>query len=144
MLSRTNLFDPSSIELAYYKDSEKKTKQKKTIDLQLVVNVSPVQKSGNKENVFALDMKGKHVLLKASNILVQNVWLAKLLECCSKGERSLLRVVVREALSLWSDLLSDLMEFYVICGLTDYHNIANVLTLFPWHLLVALISTLMW
>ena len=86
MLSRTNLYDNKSVELAYYKDSEKKPKQKKIINLSTVTNVSPVQKSGNKENVFALETRGKHVLLKASSSLLQNVWVAKLLECCAKGE----------------------------------------------------------
>ncbi len=103
MLSRTDLFDPSSIELAYYKDSEKKTKQKKTIDLQLVANVSPVQKSGNREHVFALDMKGKLVLLRASSMLVQNVWVAKLLECCSKGEVTVV-VVGKPLEAAWDNL----------------------------------------
>lgn len=83
VLSRTNPFDPLSAELTYYDDQEKRHK-KGTIDLSTIVNVNPIHKS-NKEHIFSLEAPGRSYLLKAADARAKNLWVAKLLECCSKG-----------------------------------------------------------
>ena len=83
-LYRLDPFNPTSMELAYYSDSERKEK-KGTINLTKIAKVSPIG-GKTKDHVFSIEKTdGKKLVLKAADIRIKNIWLAKLLEGCSKG-----------------------------------------------------------
>ena len=84
MLSRSNPLDPSFVEFSYYTDREKKDK-KKSIDLRQIKSVNPVYNK-TKDNVFSVETEDRKFLLKSADQQAKAVWVAKLLEFCSKGQ----------------------------------------------------------
>ncbi len=83
VLSRTNPSDSSSLDLSYYSDCEKKDK-KGSIDFLKMRSVNPVYNKSN-DNVFSVEMVDRKFMLKSPDKQGKAVWVAKLLECCSKG-----------------------------------------------------------
>lgn len=76
--------DPSTLKLFYYKDVTKKGKQT-VIDLTKFIGIRPNAKVGNKENVFAIETEDRKYILRASDPVTKNIWLAKLCELCGQG-----------------------------------------------------------
>ena len=84
MLSLKNAHDASSLDLCYYKDATKQGKVE-SIDIHKIKSINPVYNK-SKENVFSLEMLDCKFVLRAADRQDKAVWVAKLLECCSKGE----------------------------------------------------------
>lgn len=84
MLSLKNPLDPSSLDLNYYSDSEKK-EWKGSINLQAIKGVNPVY-SKSKGNVFSVETADRKFVLRSTDEQGKAVWVAKLLEACSKGQ----------------------------------------------------------
>lgn len=79
--------DPNSVELCYYKDTSKKEK-KHVINLSSILGIRPTPKIGSADNIFAIETKDKKYILKAADVNVKNIWLAKLCEYCGQGKKS--------------------------------------------------------
>ena len=62
----------------------KKGKQT-VIDLTKFIGIRPNAKVGNKENVFAIETEDRKYILRASDPVTKNIWLAKLCELCGQG-----------------------------------------------------------
>lgn len=77
--------DPTSVQLAYYKDNSKK-EMSRVIDLSKFVGIRPSAKVGNNEHVFAIETEERKYILKAPDLQTKNIWLAKLCELFGQGE----------------------------------------------------------
>ena len=77
-------FDPLAVDLTYYTDAEKKEK-KGSICIGQITKVNPTQGKA-KEHIFSIETHDKKYVLKASDDMKKTMWIAKLLECCSKGQ----------------------------------------------------------
>ena len=83
-LYRLDPFNPTSMEISYYADSECKEK-KGTINVTKISKVSPIS-GKTKDHIFSIETTdGKKLVMKAADARTKNIWLAKLLEGCSKG-----------------------------------------------------------
>ena len=72
------------MELTYYSDSERK-ERKGTINVTQIAKVSPIS-GKSKDHIFSIETsEGKKLILKAGDARTKSIWLAKLLEGCSKG-----------------------------------------------------------
>ena len=78
--------DPNSIDLSYYNDRTMKEKRG-TIDLAKFIGIRPNAKIGHKENVFAIETQERKFILRASDMRIKNIWLAKLCEFCGQGKQ---------------------------------------------------------
>ena len=78
--------DPSSIELSYCKDNGSKKEKRHVIDLASIVGIRPTPNFGSADNIFAIETKGRKYVLKAADVHIKNIWLAKLCEYCGQGE----------------------------------------------------------
>lgn len=83
VLSRGSPQDPTSLDLSYYTEASKKDKVK-SIDVREIKTINPVHNE-SKENVFSLEMSNrKKFMLRSADKQGKAIWVAKLLECCSK------------------------------------------------------------
>ena len=72
------------MELTYYSDSERR-ETKGSINITQITKVSPIS-GKSKDHVFSIETKdGKKLVMKAADVRTKSIWLAKLLEACSKG-----------------------------------------------------------
>ena len=94
MLTLLNPLDPSSLDLSYYSEADRKDKRG-VVNLQEIRAVNPIY-SKSKGNVFSVETEDRKFLLRAPDEQQKAVWVAKLLEGCSKG-----RWVGREAVLTW-------------------------------------------
>lgn len=78
--------DPTSVQLSYYKDNNKK-EVRRAIDLSKFVGIRPSAKVGNHENVFAIETEERKYILKAQDMHTKNIWLAKLCELFGQGQQ---------------------------------------------------------
>lgn len=69
--------------LSYYTESTKK-EQKGSIELSRIKSINPVHNK-SKENVFSLELSDQKFVLRSPDKEGKAIWVAKLLECCSKG-----------------------------------------------------------
>jgi hypothetical protein len=83
VLSRPDPSDPCSIDLSYYNDRSMKEKRG-SINLSKFVGIRPNAKIGHKENVFAIETKDRKYILRAGDIKIKDIWLAKLCEYCGQ------------------------------------------------------------
>ena len=82
----TDAYGQSSVQLTYFADADSKEK-KGTIDLSQVESVNPTPIK-SKENVFSLELSDRHrQLFKSPDTATKALWVAKLLEVCSKGKQ---------------------------------------------------------
>lgn len=79
--------DPTSIELSYCRDTGSKKEKKRVIELASIIGIRPTPKIGSADNIFAIETKERKYVLKAADIHIKNIWLAKLCEYCGQGER---------------------------------------------------------
>ena len=81
-------FNPNSMTLSYYSDSERREK-KGSISVTSIVKVCPIN-GRTKDHIFCIETADKtKLVLKAADARTKNIWLAKLLEGCCKGGVSL-------------------------------------------------------
>ncbi len=78
-----NPLDPSSLDLSYYMSADKKEKRG-SINLQEIRAINPVYNK-TKGNIFSVETEDRKFLLKSPDEQGKAVWVAKLLEGCSKG-----------------------------------------------------------
>ena len=72
------------MELTYYSDSERK-ETKGSINITQITKVSPIS-GKSKDHIFSIETNdGKKLVMKAPDARTKSIWLAKLLEACSKG-----------------------------------------------------------
>ena len=72
------------MELTYYSDSERR-ETKGSINITQITKVSPIS-GKSKDHVFSIETNdGKKLVMKAADVRTKSIWLAKLLEACSKG-----------------------------------------------------------
>lgn len=72
------------MELTYYSDSERR-ETKGSINITQITKVSPIT-GKSKDHVFSIETNnGKKLVMKAADARTKCIWLAKLLEACSKG-----------------------------------------------------------
>jgi len=84
VLTLLNPMDPSSLDLSYYSEADRRDK-KGTVNLQEIRAVNPIY-TKSKGNVFSVETEDRKFLLRAPDEQQKAVWVAKLLEGCSKGK----------------------------------------------------------
>lgn len=84
VLSQKDPFNPRSVELSYYNDSDQSGK-KGSIDLSAITRIHP-SPSKAKGHVFSIELKDKKIMLKADDAKTKNIWIAKLYEFAGQGQ----------------------------------------------------------
>ena len=64
-----------------------KKDKRHVINLSSIVGIRPTPKIGSADNIFAIETKDRKYVLKAPDIHIKNIWLAKLCEFCGQGQR---------------------------------------------------------
>ena len=82
-MSQKDPFDPRSVELTYYTDSNLAEK-KGTYDMASITRIHP-SPSKAKGHIFSIEVKEKKVMLKADDAKTKNIWIAKLYEFAGHG-----------------------------------------------------------
>jgi hypothetical protein len=79
--------NPNSIELSYCRDNNGKKNKRHVIDLASIIGIRPTPKIGSADNIFAIETKERKYVLKAADVHIKNIWLAKLCEYCGQGKQ---------------------------------------------------------
>lgn len=83
ILSQRDPFDPRSVELTYYSDSNLEEKRG-TIDMPSITRIHP-SPSKAKGHIFSIEIKDKKIMLKADDAKTKGIWIAKLYEFAGQG-----------------------------------------------------------
>lgn len=90
VLSQRDPFDPRSVELTYYSDSNQEEKRG-TIDMPSITRIHP-SPSKAKGHIFSIEIKDKRIMLKADDAKTKGIWIAKLYEFAGQGQSWLLAI----------------------------------------------------
>ena len=84
VLSQRDPFNPRSVELSYYNDSDESGK-KGSIDLTAITRIHP-SPSKAKGHIFSIELRDKKIMLKADDAKTKSIWIAKLYEFAGQGQ----------------------------------------------------------
>ena len=83
VLSQKDPFNPRSVELTYYTESDQAEKRG-TIDMASITRIHP-SPSKAKGHIFSIEVKDKKIMLKADDAKTKSIWIAKLYEFAGQG-----------------------------------------------------------
>jgi hypothetical protein len=83
ILSQKDPFDPRSVQLTYFTDSNLAEKRG-TIDMPNITRIHP-SPSKAKGHIFSIEIKDKKIMLKADDAKTKDIWIAKLYEFAGHG-----------------------------------------------------------